>query len=117
VANLTAPAVAVNAICAYRDADRILTQQPHRALLLTHMSKTALLRACKTVGSQQALANAIGLRSQGTIAGWLRRERVPAGRVLDIERVSGVSRHDLRPDIYPIEPALRRAKATRTVAQ
>lgn len=26
--------------------------------------------------------------------------RVPAGRVLDVEAVTGVSRHDLRPDIF-----------------
>jgi DNA-binding transcriptional regulator YdaS (Cro superfamily) len=27
--------------------------------------------------------------------------RVPAERVLAVERISGVSRHDLRPDLYP----------------
>jgi len=26
--------------------------------------------------------------------------RVPAGRVLDIERLTGISRHHLRPDVY-----------------
>lgn len=34
-----------------------------------------------------------------------RRERVPAERVLEIERKSGVPRHVLRPDLYPTEPA------------
>lgn len=29
--------------------------------------------------------------------------RVPATRVLDVERVSGISRHVLRPDLYPRE--------------
>lgn len=32
--------------------------------------------------------------------------RVPAERVLDVERITGVSRHDLRPDIHG--PAPRR---------
>ncbi|MDQ0305303.1 transcriptional regulator [Ancylobacter polymorphus] len=33
------------------------------------------------------------------------RRRVPAERVLDVERITGISRHDLRPDLYPREPA------------
>lgn len=30
-------------------------------------------------------------------------KQVPAERVLEVERVSGVSRHLLRPDLYPAE--------------
>ena len=30
-------------------------------------------------------------------------ERVPSERVLDVEAATGVSRHDLRPDLYPRE--------------
>lgn len=39
--------------------------------------------------------------SPQAVQGWLRRG-VPAGRVLDIERITGgaVSRHDLRPDLF-----------------
>jgi DNA-binding transcriptional regulator YdaS (Cro superfamily) len=29
--------------------------------------------------------------------------RVPSERVLDIEKITGVSRHELRPDLYPLE--------------
>lgn len=29
------------------------------------------------------------------------RGRVPAERVLDVERVTGIPRHELRPDLYP----------------
>ena len=29
------------------------------------------------------------------------RARIPAERVLDVERITGVSRCDLRPDLYP----------------
>jgi DNA-binding transcriptional regulator YdaS (Cro superfamily) len=28
---------------------------------------------------------------------------VPAERVLDIEKITGISRHELRPDLYPTE--------------
>lgn len=32
---------------------------------------------------------------------WKERGRVPAERVLTVERITGVSRHRLRPDLYP----------------
>lgn len=42
--------------------------------------------------------------TQGAIYQWMLRS-VPANRVLELERISGglMSRHELRPDIYPIE--------------
>lgn len=67
------------------------------------MSKRALLDACKAAGGQLALARALGLKSQGTVSAWLVLERPPAERVLDIERVTGVARWRLRPDLYPSE--------------
>jgi Putative antitoxin of bacterial toxin-antitoxin system, YdaS/YdaT len=38
--------------------------------------------------------------NKSTVLRWGQR-RVPAERVLEIERATGISRHDLRPDIYP----------------
>lgn len=38
--------------------------------------------------------------NQGAVSQW---DRVPSERVLEVERVTGVSRHDLRPDLYPRE--------------
>lgn len=67
------------------------------------MSKKALLRACEAAGGQSALARALGLRSQGSVSSWIAKGRVPAERVLPIEELTGVSRHDLRPDLYPKE--------------
>lgn len=64
----------------------------------------ALKRAIAAAGGQVALAKILGLKSQGSISNWIHRnERVPAEHVLAIERATGVSRHDLRPDIYPRE--------------
>ena len=63
---------------------------------------TALQDAVAKAGGQTALARAIG-KTQGHISQWLRREYVPAEEVLKIEAATGVSRHDLRPDIYPRE--------------
>lgn len=39
-----------------------------------------------------------------TLAMWSRWEtgarQLPASRVLDVERITGISRHDLRPDVF-----------------
>ena len=59
----------------------------------------ALTEAIRKVGGLHALGRALGI-SHKAIMYW---QKTPPRRVLDVERVSGVSRHDLRPDIYPIE--------------
>jgi DNA-binding transcriptional regulator YdaS (Cro superfamily) len=66
------------------------------------MSVAALELACVRVGGQKPLADLIGT-TQGQVWYWLKRSKrgVPAEFVLPIERVTGVSRHDLRPDLYP----------------
>jgi len=62
-----------------------------------------LKRAIAISGSQTALAKNIGV-SQQRLNNWLHRDkRIPAELVLPIERATGVSRHDLRPDLYPFE--------------
>lgn len=48
-----------------------------------------------------ALAKALGV-TRAALHQW---RRVPAERVLELERVTGVSRHDIRPDIYPRDDA------------
>lgn len=39
---------------------------------------------------------------KATVSRWAQK-RIPAERVLDIERLTGIPRHDLRPDLYPAE--------------
>ena len=51
------------------------------------------------------LAALLGV-DKGTLSRW-ENGRVPAERVLEVERVTGVSRHDLRPDLYPREDETR----------
>lgn len=42
--------------------------------------------------------------SQPTVWRWINENgRMPAEHVLRAEQLYGVSRHDLRPDIYPVE--------------
>lgn len=64
----------------------------------------AIQKAVKVIGGQQQLAEECGVRYQA-VQKWLRSGKVPAERVITIEAATGVSRHDLRPDIYPRERA------------
>lgn len=68
------------------------------------MSHKALLRAMSAFdGNQSKFAAAIGT-SQQLVSYWMSKEKeLPAEYVLAAEKATGVSRHDLRPDIYPRE--------------
>ena len=59
----------------------------------------ALKRAVDKSGGQAEFARLIGITAQA-VSQW---DEVPPLRVLAVERVSGVSRHELRPDLYPAE--------------
>lgn len=64
-------------------------------------SEKALRAAISKAGSQKKLAKILGTTQQA-ISWWLKRTlRAPAEHVLAIENATGVSRHDLRPDLYP----------------
>ncbi|MEJ6008655.1 transcriptional regulator [Novosphingobium aquae] len=62
----------------------------------------ALEAAVKAMGSQQALADLCKV-SQTAVWKWLQSsKRLPAEHVLLVEGATSVSRHWLRPDIYPM---------------
>lgn len=58
-----------------------------------------LQKAIEACGTSADLAERLGITAQA-ISQW---DRVPPLRVLDVERASGVSRYELRPDIYPLD--------------
>lgn len=66
------------------------------------MDKNAAEIAADKVGGQSALARLLGCTPQA-VQRMCAIGRVPAARVLTIEKVTGVSRHKLRPDLYPVE--------------
>jgi DNA-binding transcriptional regulator YdaS (Cro superfamily) len=69
------------------------------------MAQSALERAVEKAGGQSAFARLHSV-SQPTVWAWINStKRLPAEFVLETERQTGVSRHDLRPDIYPREDA------------
>lgn len=55
--------------------------------------------AASKVGGIVKLSEALGL-SRGAVSQW---KRVPPHRVLDVERLTGVHREILRPDLYPVD--------------
>jgi len=60
-------------------------------------------KAADIVGGVASLADGLGCSRQAPYQ-W---DQVPRGRVLEIEELTGgaVSRHDMRPDIYPPDNA------------
>lgn len=38
------------------------------------------------------------------VSKWFKKGRVPVTRAFDLEKITGVSRHDLRPDIFGPSP-------------
>lgn len=61
----------------------------------------ALETAVEKIGSQAALARLCGVK-QPSVWHWLKNsQRLPAEHVLAVEAATGISRHELRPDIYP----------------
>ncbi len=61
--------------------------------------------AISKAGGGAALASALNLTRQAVYQWRL----VPPQHVLDVEKLSGVSRHDLRPDLYPREEQVAEA--------
>mgnify|MGYP003611371459 CR=1 FL=1 len=73
------------------------------------MSKNALEKLVSEVGAYR-LALMLGVKHP-TIHTWLKFGRVPAERVLAVEAATGVSRYELRPDVYGPAPALPEDRA------
>jgi DNA-binding transcriptional regulator YdaS (Cro superfamily) len=69
--------------------------------------ETGIEKAIRAAGSQRKLwilLNEAGYPLyRSNIVYWVRVGRIPAERVLPIERVTGVPRYELRPDLYPPE--------------
>lgn len=67
----------------------------------------AMKKAADAVGGQAALAERIG-RTQGAIWQMTHRRPVPAEVAVEIEKITGVPKHELRPDLFD---APKRARA------
>jgi len=70
-------------------------------MLSIRLMSEACQKAKEIAGGPSALARAIGRVTSQAVSQW---ERVPATRVLDVERATGVSRYELRPDLFGESP-------------
>lgn len=55
-----------------------------------------LMHAAEKVGGMTQLASELGIARQA-LYHW---KRIPADRVVEIERITGIPRRELRPDLY-----------------
>lgn len=67
------------------------------------MSREAIKRAVEIAGGQAPLARKLGI-SQGHVWYWVARSKkgTPAEWVLAVAKATGVPKHELRPDLYPL---------------
>ena len=68
------------------------------------MKNRGFEKAVEIAGGINALARLLDISNQA-VRQW---RRVPAERVVDIERVTGVPRQELRPDLFAPPPPRRR---------
>jgi DNA-binding transcriptional regulator YdaS (Cro superfamily) len=68
------------------------------------MKDGPLWQALQLRGMTSRLARELGISTQA-ISQW---DRCPIGRVLEVERVTGIPRWQLRPDYYP-QPEMEKA--------
>ncbi|WLR92921.1 transcriptional regulator [Shinella zoogloeoides] len=61
-------------------------------------------RIVTDLGGLTKTATALGLRNPSVVANWRKRGRVPYQRAVEIERLTGISRHILRPDVFGPQP-------------
>lgn len=57
-------------------------------------------KAVYKAGSQSALARALKISPQA-VQRWVATGRISHTQVIPVERITGVPRHELRPDLYP----------------
>jgi DNA-binding transcriptional regulator YdaS (Cro superfamily) len=66
---------------------------------ISELKAAALADAKRAVNGNTGLSKALeGEITPQAVAQW---RQVPAERVLKVEKVTGISRHKLRPDLYP----------------
>ena len=64
------------------------------------MSKRGIDKAIAYFGSQSALANALGV-TRASVSHWfVGKHKIPAKWCVEIEKKTGVSRKELRPDLF-----------------
>jgi DNA-binding transcriptional regulator YdaS (Cro superfamily) len=61
-------------------------------------------RIIDKLGGPSKAANVLGIDNPSVVLNWRKRGKIPAERVLAVEAATGISRHELRPDIFGPTP-------------
>lgn len=64
------------------------------------VAKTLVEQVIEKLGGPTKAAARLGIDNPSVVLNWRARKQVPADRVIEIEKLTGVSRHKLRPDIF-----------------
>lgn len=62
--------------------------------------RTPIERAIDALGGPTKAAQALSIENPSVVLNWRTRGQPPAERTLQLEQLSGISRHELRPDIF-----------------
>lgn len=68
------------------------------------MQTASVSQVIDALGGLTKAAAALDIENPSVVANWRTRGRVPAERAIQIEAVTGISRHQLRPDIFGPAP-------------
>jgi DNA-binding transcriptional regulator YdaS (Cro superfamily) len=67
-----------------------------RITMAKRITDSGLRKAIKAVGTRYQLAKLLGLKP-ASIQGW---DRIPYERIVEVEKITGVPREELRPELY-----------------
>jgi DNA-binding transcriptional regulator YdaS (Cro superfamily) len=68
-------------------------------------AKSPIDTVIEKLGGPTKAAAALGISNPSVVLNWRARKQVPADRVIEIEKLTDVSRHLLRPDVFGAEKA------------
>lgn len=68
-------------------------------------AKSPIEIVIEKLGGPTKAAAALGISNPSVVLNWRARKQVPADRVIEIENLTNVSRHLLRPDVFGVEKA------------
>lgn len=78
--------------------------------MLSGMESNLVEKAVTAAGGIAAVAEHFEIHYQA-VQQWVSKNRIPAERVIEMERLSGVSRHELCPKVFGSVPKRERARA------
>lgn len=80
----------------------MLSLRLNLVVFISETTMNGLAKAIKSAGTATKLANMLGIKPM-SVSRWKNRYQgvVPADRVLPIFTATGVTPHELRPDLYP----------------